>query len=115
MGPLPRSVGDVKFNGVSLPPRPAQRDPRSAPPVVQMIYQMPDVALNPQHTLLDTIGRPVAFYFHRSKEEVRARVLELLRQMELPEAFITRKTSWMVGRTGNCAFRSRARSLPSLI
>ena len=30
---------------------------------VQMIYQMPDVALNPQHTLLEAIGRPVAFYF----------------------------------------------------
>src|SRR5271155_221933 len=92
MGLRPRSVGDVKFNGVSLPPRLAQRTRDQLRPV-QMIYQMPDVALNPQHTLLDTIGRPVAFYFHRSKEEVRARVLELLRQMELPEAFITRKTS----------------------
>jgi peptide/nickel transport system ATP-binding protein len=96
MGLLPRSVGDVKFNGVSLPPRLAQRT-RDQLRRVQMIYQMPDVALNPQHTLLDTIGRPVAFYFHRSKEEVRARVLELLRQMELPEAFITRKTSELSG------------------
>ena len=33
-----------------------------------MIYQMPDVALNPQQTLLDIIGRPVAFYFKRSRE-----------------------------------------------
>ena len=96
MGLLPRSVGDVKFNGVSLPPRLAQRT-RDQLRRVQMIYQMPDVALNPQHSLLDTIGRPVAFYFHRSKEEVRARVLELLRQMELPEAFITRKTSELSG------------------
>ncbi len=96
MGLLPRSVGDVKFNGVSLPPRLAQRT-RDQLRRVQMIYQMPDVALNPQHTLLDTIGRPVAFYFHRSKQEVRARVLELLRQMELPEAFITRKTSELSG------------------
>jgi peptide/nickel transport system ATP-binding protein len=96
MGLLPRSVGDVKFNGASLPPRLAQRT-RDQLRRVQMIYQMPDVALNPQHSLLDTIGRPVAFYFHRSKEEVRARVLELLRQMELPEAFITRKTSELSG------------------
>jgi peptide/nickel transport system ATP-binding protein len=96
MGLLPRSIGDVKFNGVSLPPRLAQRT-RDQLRRVQMIYQMPDVALNPQHTLLDTIGRPVAFYFHRSKEEVRARVVELLRQMELPEAFITRKTSELSG------------------
>jgi oligopeptide/dipeptide ABC transporter ATP-binding protein len=62
-----------------------------------MIYQMPDVALNPQHTLLETIGRPVAFYFNRSREEVRARAAELLRQMDLPESFITRKTSELSG------------------
>jgi ABC-type glutathione transport system ATPase component len=64
---------------------------------VQMIHQMPDVALNPQHTLLDTIGRPVGFYFNRSEREVRNRVLELLRQMDLPETFITRKTSELSG------------------
>ena len=52
---------------------------------IQMIYQMPDVALNPQQSLLDVIGRPVSFYFKRSRAEVRARVLELLRQMDLPE------------------------------
>ena len=49
MGLLPRSVGDVKFNGVSLPPRLAQRT-RDQLRRVQMIYQMPDVALNPQHS-----------------------------------------------------------------
>jgi peptide/nickel transport system ATP-binding protein len=96
MGLLPRSVGDVQFMGASLPPRLAQRT-RDQLRRVQMIYQMPDVALNPQHTLLDTIGRPVAFYFNRSKDEVRARVSELLKQMELPESFITRKTSELSG------------------
>jgi len=96
MGLLPRSVGDVKFMGESLPPRLSQRK-RDQLRRVQMIYQMPDVALNPQHTLLETIGRPVEFYFKRSKDEVRARVLELLRQMELPEAFISRKTSELSG------------------
>ena len=96
IGLLARSEGDVKFNGVSLPPRLAQRK-RDMLRRVQMIYQMPDVALNPQHTLLETIGRPVEFYFGRSKAEVRERVLELLRQMELPEAFISRKTSELSG------------------
>ena len=96
MGLLPRSAGDVQFMGASLPPRLAQRT-RDQLRRVQMIYQMPDVALNPQHTLLDTIGRPVAFYFNRSKDEVRARVAELLKQMELPESFIARKTSELSG------------------
>ena len=95
-GLLPRIAGDVRFNGVSLPPRLKDRT-RDQLRRVQMIYQMPDVALNPQQTLLDVIGRPVAFYFNRSRDEVHARVLELLRQMDLPEGFITRKTSELSG------------------
>ena len=96
MGLLARSSGDVRFNGVSLPPRLKDRT-RDQLRRVQMIYQMPDVALNPQQTLLDVIGRPVAFYFNRPRDQVRARVLELLRQMDLPENFITRKSSELSG------------------
>ena len=95
-GLLPRIAGDVRFNGTSLSPRLKDRT-KDQLRRVQMIYQMPDVALNPQHTLLETIGRPVAFYFNRSRREVRARVAELLRQMDLPESFITRKTSELSG------------------
>jgi len=95
-GLLPREAGDVRFDGESLPPRLKDRSIDQLRRA-QMIYQMPDVALNPQHTLLETIGRPVAFYFRRSREEVRTRVVELLRQMDLPEHFITRKTSELSG------------------
>ena len=96
MGLLARSAGDVRFNGISLPPRLKDRQ-KDQLRRIQMIYQMPDVALNPQQTLLEIIGRPAAFYFNRSREEVRARVLELLRQMDLPEIFITRKSSELSG------------------
>ena len=96
MGLLPWRAGDVRFNGTSLPRRLKDRT-RDQLRRVQMIYQMPDVALNPQHTLLDTIGRPVAFYFNRPRDEVRARTLELLRQMDLPESYLTRKTSELSG------------------
>ncbi|HLX97526.1 MAG TPA: ABC transporter ATP-binding protein [Roseiarcus sp.] len=95
-GLLPRVAGDVRFNGTSLPPRLRDRA-RDQLRRMQMIYQMPDVALNPQHTVLETIGRPVAFYFNRSREEARARAAELLRQMDLPESFIARKTSELSG------------------
>ena len=89
MGLLPRESGDVRFQGVSLPPRLRDRT-RDQLRRVQMIYQSPDVALNPNQTLLEIIGRPVQFYFGRSGAQVRARVLELLRMMDLPEHFITR-------------------------
>jgi peptide/nickel transport system ATP-binding protein len=95
-GLLPHVGGDVRFNGTSLPPRLKDRA-KDQLRRVQMIYQMPDVALNPQHTLLETIGRPVAFYFNRSRHDVRARVAKLLRQMDLPESFITRKTGELSG------------------
>jgi peptide/nickel transport system ATP-binding protein len=62
-----------------------------------MIYQMPDVALNPNQTLLDIIGRPVQFYFGRPREQVRTRLLELLRMMDLPEHFINRKPGELSG------------------
>ena len=96
MGLLPRVAGDIKFKGGSLPPRLADRK-KDQLRRVQMIYQMPDVAVNPRHTLLDIIGRPAAFYFNKSPAEVRARVCELLRQIDLPESFITRRPGELSG------------------
>jgi peptide/nickel transport system ATP-binding protein len=96
IGLLPRQSGDIRFAGESLPPALKNRT-KDQLRRIQMIYQMPDVALNPNQTLLDIIGRPVQFYFGRSHSEVRARVLELLRMMDLPEAFITRKPGELSG------------------
>ena len=96
IGLLPRKAGEITFAGKSLPPRLADRS-KDQLRRVQMIYQMPDVALNPRQTLLDVIGRPVKFYFGRSNEEVRTRVKELLRQIDLPESFIDRYPSELSG------------------
>ena len=96
MGLLPREAGDIKFKGESLPARLSDRT-KDQKRRVQMIYQIPDVALNPRQTLLDVIGRPVQFYFGKSNEETRERVKQLLRQMDLPENFITRRTSELSG------------------
>ena len=96
VGLLPREEGDIRFGGESLPPRLRDRT-KDQLRRVQMIYQMPDVALNPQQTLLDIIGRPVKFYFNKSGAEVRERVKELLRQIDLPENFITRRPGELSG------------------
>ncbi len=96
IGLLPRQSGDVKFRGESLPPALKHRTKEQLRRV-QMIYQMPDVALNPNQTLLDIIGRPVQFYFGRPRDKVRARVLELLHMMDLPEGFIDRKPGELSG------------------
>jgi peptide/nickel transport system ATP-binding protein len=47
--------------------------------------------VNPHQTLLEIIGRPVSIYFGRSRAEVRQRVIELLRQIDLPESSIARR------------------------
>jgi peptide/nickel transport system ATP-binding protein len=96
VGLLPRSSGDVRFQGESLPARLKDRT-RDQLRRIQMIYQMPDVALNPRQTLLEVIGRPVEFYFKRNKAQVRERVGELLRHIDLPESFINRRPGELSG------------------
>ncbi len=96
VGLLPRQAGDVLFAGESLPPRLESRN-RDQHRRIQMIYQMPDVALNPRQTLLEIIGRPVAFYFGKGRRAVRERVEELMRQIDLPPEFITRRPGELSG------------------
>ena len=57
---------------------------------IQMIYQMPDVALNPRQTVDEIIGRPISFYFNPPASEVRDRVADLLRMIDLPLSFANR-------------------------
>jgi peptide/nickel transport system ATP-binding protein len=92
VGLLPRQAGDILLDGTSLKPRLQDRT-KDQLRRIQMIYQTPDVALNPRQTLLSIIGRPVQFYFGKSRAEARMRVEELLRQIDLPPEYITRRPS----------------------
>ncbi|HLW89867.1 MAG TPA: ABC transporter ATP-binding protein [Roseiarcus sp.] len=95
-GLLPRWTGDVKLAGETLPPDLRQRS-RDVMRRLQMVHQMPDVALNPRQTLAEIIGRPAAFFFKRSAAAVRNRVTELLRQVGLPEDFAGRRPGQLSG------------------
>jgi peptide/nickel transport system ATP-binding protein len=96
VGLLPRLSGDILFDGRSLAPRLQDRS-KDQLRRIQMIYQMPDVALNPRQTVIDIIGRPIQFYFGRRRAEVRARVEELLRQIDLPPDYINRRPHELSG------------------
>ncbi|WP_369790667.1 ABC transporter ATP-binding protein [Rouxiella sp. WC2420] len=89
VGLLADTAGKVTFDGVTLSHKYAQRNKETLRRI-QMIYQLPDVALNPRQTILEIIGRPVAFYFGLNKRQVRARVEELLKVTELPLKLIDR-------------------------
>ena len=96
VGLLPARTGAVKLHGATLAPDLKGRT-RDELRKVQLIYQQPDVALNPRQTIGEIIGRPIAFYFNRSPSEVKARVNELLRLVGLPEDYAGRLSTALSG------------------
>jgi peptide/nickel transport system ATP-binding protein len=96
VGLIEQQSGTLRFDGALLPHRLAERS-RELKRRIQLVYQSPDVALNPMHTVGEIIGRPVEFYFGIHRDKVRERVLELLRLTELPETFIDRKPTELSG------------------
>ena len=64
---------------------------------MQMVHQMPDVALNPRHTLEAIIGRPVEYFFKRNATQTRKRVKELLEMVGLPADFANRRPGQLSG------------------
>jgi peptide/nickel transport system ATP-binding protein len=95
-GLLPPSKGEITFNGRTLAPDFEQRT-RDDLREVQMIYQMADVAMNPRQTVGTIIGRPLEFYFGMKGAEKRARVQELLDEIEMGEGFIDRYPAELSG------------------
>jgi peptide/nickel transport system ATP-binding protein len=95
-GLLPPSKGTVKFNGTDLPPALKNRDKESLRRI-QMIYQSPDTALNPRHRVYDIIGRPLTFYHGLQGDALEARIVELLKMIELDENYIDRLPGEMSG------------------
>ena len=62
-----------------------------------MIYQMPDISLNPRQRVREIIGRPLEFYLGMSGEQKTDRTVELLEQIELPKSFIDRFPNQLSG------------------
>jgi len=81
-GLLPPIKGRVIYDGQDLPPALMKRKKDSLR-VMQMIYQMPDTALNPRQRVNKIIGRPLQFYYGIHGKEGEKRVLELLDMIEL--------------------------------
>ena len=95
-GLLTARSGTLEFEGK---PMPLSLDNRSPGHLrnVQMVHQMPDTALNPLHTVGAIIARPLDFYFGLGGAEKARRVAELLDQIELPAAMLTRYPGQLSG------------------
>lgn len=96
VGVLPRWTGDIALSGQMLDPVLARR-PGDVLRRMQMVHQMPDVALNPRHTLEQIIGRPVEYFFKRNATQTRKRVKELLELVGLPPDFASRRPGQLSG------------------
>ena len=95
-GLLPARSGQITFDGRTLSPDLANRS-KDDLRQVQMIYQMADTAMNPRQTVGTIIGRPLEFYFGLKGEAKRARVQELLDQIEMGAGFENRYPAELSG------------------
>jgi peptide/nickel transport system ATP-binding protein len=115
VGLLSRTSGSVTFNGKELTAAYKNRSKEELRRI-QLIYQLPDVALNPRQTIGEIIGRPYQFYFNKSAAETKARVAELLTQVGLPVDYAGRLSTALSGgqKQRICIARALAAS-PDLI
>lgn len=95
-GLLPPTQGRIVFKGNELPSALKFRK-REDLQRLQMIYQMPDTALNPRQKIRKIIGRPLKFYFNYGRKQQEMRILELLEQVELPAEYIDRYPTELSG------------------
>ncbi len=124
-GLLPPIAGKITFKGLPLSKSLADRS-KDLKRQMQLVYQIPDVALNPRQRLIETIGRPVSFYaglggnqsmvvedgdqtlketldhssskyFGLKSAAVEKRTRELLDMVELPQNFLMRRPTELSG------------------
>jgi peptide/nickel transport system ATP-binding protein len=89
-GLLKPEKGEIIFDGKTLPPDYRDRDQEQLRKI-QMIYQMPDTALNPHQRIRDIIGRPLSFYLQLEGSEKKQRLNELMEMIELsPKQYLDR-------------------------
>ncbi|TIQ03462.1 MAG: ABC transporter ATP-binding protein, partial [Mesorhizobium sp.] len=88
-GLLPPVSGSISFVGHRLPKTLKER-PRDILRRIQMIYQMPDNALNPRQTVEEVISRPLEFYLGLKGAACDRRVGELMHMIEMDESFLDR-------------------------
>ena len=89
-GLLPPTAGQVLWQGSRMPVD-FRRRTKAELQRIQMIYQMPDTALNPKRRVRHAIGRPLTFYLGMRGAARDERLRELLALVELePDRFVDR-------------------------
>ncbi len=95
-GLLKPDAGTVMLCGEPLPAEAGKRS-REMLRRVQLIYQSADTALNPRQRVRKIVGRPLTFYHGLHGAKKNARIVELLKMVELDESFLDRMPAQMSG------------------
>jgi peptide/nickel transport system ATP-binding protein len=82
--------GRIAFQGKTLAARAGDR-PLALRRAVQLVFQNPDATLNPRHTILQSMERPLRLFRPDvGRRDRRAAVAEMLRQVRLPADLLDR-------------------------
>jgi peptide/nickel transport system ATP-binding protein len=96
-GLLPPDKGEIIFDGEILPADYRKRSLHQLQKV-QMIYQMPDTAINPRHKIRDILGRPLSLYLGLQGSARELRLVELMEMIEMqPKLYLDRLPSELSG------------------
>lgn len=80
------TAGELFLEGKKLPYTVSKRSAAELKKI-QMVFQNPDASLNPQHTVMSSIGRPLVLLGGLSRDRIKERVTELLAAVNLPESY----------------------------
>jgi len=95
-GQVARRSGALRLAGTALASHYGKRS-REELRRIQLVFQLPDVALNPRHTVEAIIGRPATFYFGLRGAPLQARVAELLAAVGLDVSLAERLPGQLSG------------------
>jgi peptide/nickel transport system ATP-binding protein len=91
------SAGSIRLRDADLAPVAVKR-PRSVRREIQLVFQNPDSSLNPRHTILDIVARPIRLFRDDvPSSQRREAVRELLDAVKLPQGLLYRYPAELSG------------------
>lgn len=96
MGLEGKMGGTIDLLGISLPDKLSQRHLKTLRHL-QMVFQNPEEALNPHHTIGETLRRPMMRLLGLPKHEADKRVAQLMKSMRLPLDYVGRLPGQLSG------------------
>jgi peptide/nickel transport system ATP-binding protein len=88
-GLIPATSGDIYLDG-QLQAYDVAKRPPAALKKLQVVFQNPDASLNPQHSVGESVARPLELLGSLSAAEIESRVKGLFQAVNLPEDYIHR-------------------------